>query len=93
MKVVVNEELLILYLFQVGTVYQLVVTISILISQILGMTSLMGTAELWPILLGLTIAPTVFQLVVLPFCPESPKYILLNQGKEIEAQKGTNYFL
>lgn len=75
----------------VGTVYQLVVTISILISQILGMTSLMGTAELWPILLGLTIAPTVFQLVVLPFCPESPKYILLNQGKEIEAQKALTW--
>lgn len=52
------------------------------------MASVLGTADLWPVLLGLTILPTVFQLIALPFCPESPKYTLLNQGKEIEAQRG-----
>ena len=48
----------------------------------------MGTPNLWPLLLALTVVPAVFQLVTLPFCPESPKYTLLNKGKEIEAQKG-----
>jgi SP family facilitated glucose transporter-like MFS transporter 1 len=72
----------------VGTVYQLVVTISILVSQILGMESLLGTPTLWPILLGLTLVPAIYQLIALPFCPESPKYTLLNKGKEIEAQRG-----
>jgi len=75
----------------VGTVYQLVVTISILVSQILGMDSVMGTEYLWPMLLGLTIVPTLFQFVTLPLCPESPKFVLLNQGKEIEAQKGLTW--
>jgi len=75
----------------VGTVYQLVVTISILVSQILGMESVLGTEHLWAVLLGLTIVPTVFQLLTLPFCPESPKYVLLNQHKEIEAQKGLTW--
>ena len=73
----------------VGTVYQLVVTISILVSQILGLESLLGTDSRWPWLLAVTVLPAVFQLATLPLCPESPKYILLNQGKEIEAQKGT----
>jgi len=75
----------------VGTVYQLVVTISILISQIIGMESLLGTESLWPLLLGLTAAPAVFQLVALPFCPESPKFILIVKGKEIEAQRALTW--
>lgn len=75
----------------VGTVYQLVVTISILVSQILGMESLLGTPTLWPILLGLTIVPAAYQLIALPFCPESPKYTLLNKGKEIESQRALTW--
>ena len=76
------------YSNKVGTVYQLVVTISILVAQILSMESILGTETLWPVLLGLTIIPAIYQLASLPFCPESPKYTLLNKGKEIESQRG-----
>lgn len=38
----------------VGTIYQLVITISILTSTILGLPQLLGTAELWPLLFGKT---------------------------------------
>ena len=72
----------------VGTVYQLVVTISILISQILGLEGLLGTESKWPWLLAFTIVPAIFQICTLPVCPESPKFTLLNRGKEIEAQRG-----
>lgn len=75
----------------VGTVYQLVVTISILVSQILGMESILGTPDLWPILLGLTILPSIYQLVAMPFCPESPKFTLLTKGKDIEAQQALTW--
>lgn len=68
--------------------YQLVVTISILASQILGLNSVLGTEERWPILLALTIVPAIFQVFTLPVCPESPKFILVSQGKELEAQRG-----
>ncbi|KAK6621842.1 hypothetical protein RUM44_001649 [Polyplax serrata] len=71
----------------VGTVYQLGITISILLSQILGLESVLGTKEHWPLLLALTIVPTIVQLFVLPFCPEAPKYLLVSKGKELEAQK------
>lgn len=72
----------------VGTVYQLVITISILISQVLGLNNVLGTEELWPVLLALTIAPGIFQLATLPLCPESPKFLLLTRGQELEAQRG-----
>ena len=47
---------------QVGTVYQLIITISILISQVLGMGSVLGNEAGWPILLGLTIVPGILQV-------------------------------
>lgn len=37
---------------------------------------------------GLTIVPTVIMLCTFPLCPESPKYILINQGKDVAAQQG-----
>jgi SP family facilitated glucose transporter-like MFS transporter 1 len=76
-------------MLQVGTVYQLVITISILVSQILGLESILGTEDLWPVLLAVTAVPAIFQLVTLPVCPESPKYLLLSKGQEMEAQRGT----
>lgn len=79
-----------LSLFKVGTVYQLVITISILVSQILGLESVLGTEDHWPILLAITAVPGIIQLVMLPVCPESPKYLLLSKGQEMQAQKG-NY--
>ncbi|PSN30545.1 Solute carrier family 2 [Blattella germanica] len=75
----------------VGTVYQLVITISILISQILGLESILGTADSWPTLLAITIVPAIFQIFTLPLCPESPKYLLLSKGQEMEAQKALTW--
>jgi hypothetical protein len=73
---------------QVGTVYQLVITISILVSQILGLESVLGTEDSWPVLLAITAVPGIFQLATLPICPESPKYLLLSKGQEMDAQRG-----
>jgi hypothetical protein len=83
-------QIMIWSMFQVGTVYQLVITISILVSQILGLESILGTEDSWPVLLAITAIPGIFQLVTLPICPESPKYLLLSKGQEMEAQRG-NY--
>lgn len=58
------------------------------VSQIMGLESILGTANLWPILLALTAAPALFQLCTLPCCPESPKYLLINKGQQIESQRG-----
>ncbi|XP_065564356.1 solute carrier family 2, facilitated glucose transporter member 1-like [Artemia franciscana] len=75
----------------VGTMYQLILTISILISQILGMENIMGTGELWPYLLAFTAVPVLYQVPALMFCPESPKYILITKGREREAERALNW--
>jgi len=75
----------------IGTVYQLIITISILLSQVLGMSNVLGTENYWPLLLSLTIIPALFQLVTLPFCPESPKFLLLDRDDEIGANKALTW--
>nr|XP_032528242.1 solute carrier family 2, facilitated glucose transporter member 1-like [Danaus plexippus plexippus] len=74
----------------IGTVYQLVITMSILLSQVLGLSSVLGT-DSWPWLLAVPLIPAVLQCCMLRMCPESPKYLLLNKGAELRAQRALNY--
>lgn len=57
-------------------------------TQVFGLESLLGSDKLWPLLLALTVAPAVLQCILLPFCPESPRFLLINLKKEEEARKG-----
>ncbi|XP_068567565.1 solute carrier family 2, facilitated glucose transporter member 1-like [Cebidichthys violaceus] len=70
-----------------GTLHQLGVVVGILIAQIFGLESLLGSAKLWPLLLALTVAPAVLQCILLPFCPESPRFLLINLKQEEQARK------
>lgn len=49
----------------VGSVYQLVITISILVAQVLGLKYVLGTAENWPVLFALTAVPAIFQVLTI----------------------------
>lgn len=69
-----------------GTVSQLGVTIGLLFSQVLGLKEILGTKDLWPFLFGIAFIPAILQLMMLPFCPESPRYLLLNCGRVSEAR-------
>jgi len=75
----------------VGTMYQLFVTISILLAQVFGMKPVLGNDGGWPILLALTVVPAIFQVVALPFCPESPKYLLLDKDEEHKATEALTW--
>ncbi|XP_050691339.1 solute carrier family 2, facilitated glucose transporter member 1-like isoform X1 [Eriocheir sinensis] len=75
----------------IGTAYQLVLTISILISQVMGLENLLGTESLWPLALALTGAPAIFQLLALPICPESPKFLLISKDKPVDAQRALTW--
>lgn len=70
-----------------GTVNQLAVTIGLLLSQVLGIEQILGTNDGWPVLLGLAICPAILQLILLPICPESPRYLLITKQWEEEARK------
>ncbi|XP_004407688.1 PREDICTED: solute carrier family 2, facilitated glucose transporter member 3 [Odobenus rosmarus divergens] len=69
-----------------GTLNQLGIVIGILVAQIFGLKVIMGTEELWPLLLGFTIIPAVLQSAALPFCPESPRFLLINRKEEGSAR-------
>lgn len=69
-----------------GVVHQLAITIGILMSQIFGFQEILGTKSLWPVLLGLPLAPCIIQLMLLPLCPESPRFLLITKHQETEAR-------
>ncbi|KAM7376151.1 hypothetical protein PAMP_005896 [Pampus punctatissimus] len=70
-----------------GTIHQLAVVIGILISQVIGLDFILGNDNMWPLLLGLSGAPAILQSLLLPMCPESPRYLYIHLGKEQEARK------
>ncbi|XP_071623265.1 solute carrier family 2, facilitated glucose transporter member 5-like isoform X3 [Heliangelus exortis] len=71
----------------IGVVPQLFITVGILSAQILGLNSILGNAAGWPILLGLTGIPSLLQVLLLPFFPESPRYLLIQKGNEEQARQ------
>lgn len=70
----------------IGVLFQLGATFSIMLSQILGLPDVFGNEKLWPLLLGLTGLFSVFQLATLPFCPESPRFLLIKRDLQVEAE-------
>lgn len=71
----------------VGVLHQLAVVTGLLVSQVLGFPVILGTSTGWHVLLGLAIVPCVLQGLILPFCPESHRYLLLSKGDEEGSRK------
>lgn len=57
--------------------------------QVFGLDSIMGNEDLWPLLLSVIFIPALVQCVLLPFCPESPRFLLINRNEENRAKSGT----
>nr|XP_037844254.1 solute carrier family 2, facilitated glucose transporter member 3-like isoform X2 [Chlorocebus sabaeus]XP_037844255.1 solute carrier family 2, facilitated glucose transporter member 3-like isoform X2 [Chlorocebus sabaeus] len=70
-----------------GTLNQLGIVIGILVAQIFGLEFILGSEELWPMLLGFTILPAILQSATLPCCPESPRFLLINRKEEENAKR------
>lgn len=52
------------------------------------MDLIMGNEALWPLLLGFTFIPSLLQCIILPFAPESPRFLLINRNEENKAKSG-----
>jgi SP family facilitated glucose transporter-like MFS transporter 1 len=67
----------------VGTAHQLGITLGILISQVLSTPSLnlLGTETRWPFLFIVPAACALLEMVLLPWCPESPSYLYKTKGE------------
>ncbi|XP_015925517.1 glucose transporter type 1-like [Parasteatoda tepidariorum] len=92
----VNSALVPMYLSEIspltlrgglGTVNQLGITIGLLLSQVLGIQAILGTERGWPFLFGISVIPAVLQLLILPLCPESPRYLLISKQQESLARE------
>ncbi|CAL8330348.1 unnamed protein product [Lota lota] len=51
----------------------------VFIAQVLGIHEILGKEEHWPLLLSLIVIPTAIQLMLLPWFPESPRYLLMEK--------------
>ncbi|XP_036099140.1 solute carrier family 2, facilitated glucose transporter member 2 isoform X1 [Molossus molossus] len=71
----------------IGALHQLAIVTGILVSQIIGLDFILGSHELWHILLGMSSVPAVLQSVLLFFCPESPRYLYIKLDEENKAKK------
>ncbi|XP_063072313.1 solute carrier family 2, facilitated glucose transporter member 5-like [Engraulis encrasicolus] len=58
-----------------------------LLGQILGISDVMGTADLWPYLLGFSGLPAMLQFVLLLWFPETPRYLFIDRGDEEGCKK------
>ena len=83
-----------------GTMQQLFVVIGILVSSILGLNlskfdenyqGILGTKDLWHILVGLILVPCVVHLLLFG-AVESPKYLFFNKNDKQAAEKGNYVF-
>ncbi|XP_078523413.1 solute carrier family 2, facilitated glucose transporter member 11-like [Lissotriton helveticus] len=64
----------------------------ILIGQIIGLRELLGGEKYWPILVCSCGVPAVIQLLVLPWFPESPRYLLIDRNNETKCIKALKTF-
>jgi len=68
-----------------GTLNQFGIVTGILMGNVLGLSEVLGNAAGWNFLFGITAFVAIFQLVALPFCPESPRYLVVIRKDEFQA--------
>ena len=70
-----------------GTVNQLGVTTGIFMAMVLGLENVLGGDDTWPVLLAFTALPALLQCLILPFMPETPRYLIISKNEIDEAEK------
>ncbi|KAH8860802.1 Glucose transporter type 1 [Schistosoma japonicum] len=71
----------------IGACHQLAVTIGIAFSYFITFSFLLNTSSLWPLAIALGAILAAISLVLLPFCPESPRFLYMKKNKEADARK------
>uniref|UniRef100_A0A0B7B5K0 Major facilitator superfamily (MFS) profile domain-containing protein n=1 Tax=Arion vulgaris TaxID=1028688 RepID=A0A0B7B5K0_9EUPU len=56
-------------------------------AQLFGYEELLGNSDYWPYLIGFPVVLLGLQLVLLPFCPQNPRYLLIKKNDEARAIK------
>ncbi len=75
----------------IGTLNQLNIVLGILFSNIFGLNSLFGTADLWPVVCGIAFFPVLVHSGLF-FAAKSPKFLFLKCNDSEGARQG-EFFL
>ncbi|XP_056147489.1 solute carrier family 2 member 15a [Lampris incognitus] len=62
-----------------GLMPSIFICIGVFTAQILGLHELLGKEEHWPLFLSVVVVPTFIQMMLLPWFPESPRYLLIEK--------------
>ncbi|GLD65185.1 solute carrier family 2, facilitated glucose transporter member 9-like protein, partial [Lates japonicus] len=62
-----------------GLVPSIFIGTGVFAAQVLGLHELLGKEEHWPLFLSVVVVPTFIQLMLLPWFPESPRYLLIEK--------------
>jgi SP family facilitated glucose transporter-like MFS transporter 1 len=68
-----------------GTLHQVAVAFSDWFSLFIGLPEILGSTTLWPWAFAFPGAMAILLVIILPFCPESPKHTLMTLGRREEA--------
>nr|XP_032634550.1 solute carrier family 2, facilitated glucose transporter member 1-like [Chelonoidis abingdonii] len=71
-----------------STMNQLSQTVGIFIGQIMSLENVLGTSRWWPLMLSLSAILAILQYLTLPFCPENPRYFIINCHEDELAARG-----
>ncbi|XP_062991743.1 solute carrier family 2, facilitated glucose transporter member 9 isoform X2 [Elgaria multicarinata webbii] len=76
-----------------GQITAILICVGVFTGQVLGLPEIFGKESMWPYLFGMIIVPSVLQIGVLPFLPESPRFLLLEKHDTKAAEKAFQTFL
>uniref|UniRef100_A0A8D0BUB8 Solute carrier family 2, facilitated glucose transporter member 5 n=1 Tax=Salvator merianae TaxID=96440 RepID=A0A8D0BUB8_SALMN len=71
----------------IGVLPHLSLTVGVTVAQVLAFREVMGTQEGWPILMSLSGILALFQAIIVPSFPESPRYLLIQKKDEDKARE------
>lgn len=76
----------------IGSMNQLSIVLGILVTNIVGLPQLLGTADLWPVLIGVGAIPILAHIVLVAGA-KSPKYLFIKCNDREGAERGMSSIL
>ncbi|XP_073778493.1 solute carrier family 2, facilitated glucose transporter member 9 isoform X1 [Danio rerio] len=77
----------------IGQFHAIFICLGVFIGQVLGLPEIFGQENRWNFLFAFLAVPALLQLCVLPFLPESPRFLLMERRDEAGAEKAFQAFL
>lgn len=77
----------------IGQFNSILICLGVFTGQVLGLPELLGQESRWVFLFSFLAVPPLLQLCVLPFLPESPRFLLMERRDEAAAERAFQRFL